>query len=424
MTSVLYEYDADVRDGNTWRPLPVVSITPSVVRDRVAYTAADITCGRMDATTRALFDPRTVTAVRWRIRQVDLNGATLGHLPRVGAGTGQYATMHVRTLQRTLDSVTVTVSGGETLADDKLNLGPHEDGTVAATTGQLVNWALERVTGTTNPAVAADAPARITPADDHAAEVLASKPWHPYVGVGESFAAMLETELSSQDCRLLDAWGLGWYVCTRSTPPTYMGAPTTVRLSSHEDVPAGVHPIIVDMSETITREGDWADAVVAQGDATTDGYVSTWRHLARQAAHTKGLIVDTGRSEPSGNLAESIAARAAARGHDLTITARVRFDVLPGMTLEAHFLDGVTTATIVAVTWDLDRGEMTVTAQSARTVTIDETTREDGAPTATVESLDAGMRALAARITAPLQKAARLPDAMQSTWDDSQITGL
>lgn len=415
MTVIHYEYEAAVRNGASWVPLPVTAITPSVDRDRIPYAAAQVECGPMAAATRALLDPRQTTAVRWRIRQVDSDGTVRSYIPRVGASTGQYATMHVRSLQRTLDGVTLALAGGESLADDKLNLGPKPDGTIAPTTAVLVEWALQKVTGTA---------VTVTAADAHAAEVLAGKPWQPYIEVGESFAGMLETELNSQDCRLLDLWGLGWVVATRGTPPTYTGAPTVVKVSSHEDVPADVDPIILDLAETISRDGDWADAVVVRGETTTDGYVSSWQHLARQTAHTKGIIVDTGRQEPSGNLAASIAERAAARGRDISLTCYPRFDVLPGMTIETHTLADVTTGTVVAVSWDLASGEMTIRAQSDVTITIDDVTRSESGPQETPATLTRRLQSFQSVATPALEKAVRLTESLTASWQDAQIGAM
>lgn len=414
MTSVRNVYEAAVRDGSSWVALPVTAIRPAASADGVPYARAVLGCAPLDAATRALLDPRQQTAVRWRVRQVRPDGTTTGYLPRVGAGTGQYAQMHVRTVQRTLSGVTITLSGAEALLDDKLNLGPNEDGVITPTTRGLVEWALSSTLG--------GAP-DVTATDATATAVLTAKPWRPYIGVGESFMSILEAELNSLGCRLFDLWGLQWVVATRDAPPTYATAPALVKVSSHEDVPADVDPIILDLTETISRDGDWADAVAVRGETTTDGYVATWQHLARQAAHSKGLIVDTGRQEPSGNLAQSIASRAAARGHDLTLTCRARLDILPGMTLETHTLAGVITSTIIGVAWDLEAGTMTIQSRSAIPADIDDASRSETGPTDTPASVAARLRSLTATIAPAIEKTTTIPEPATRAWESAQIIG-
>ncbi len=160
--------------------------------------------------------------------------------------------MHVRTVSRRFRDVRVDVAGRELLAEDKINLGPNDAAVVAYTTTELVEWILTEVFGS----------GTVAAGDSAAAAVLATKPWWPYVGVDESYISAIETELNSHDCRLLDLWGgLEWFVSTRSTTSTF--ASPVVKLGTYttddtHTLPDDVDPpIIIDIEDTVSRDGDW-----------------------------------------------------------------------------------------------------------------------------------------------------------------------
>lgn len=417
VTSVLYEYAAEVRDGGTWVPLPVVGIAPSASLDRVPYAGATVTAGPLTAHQWALLDPRTVNParggnVRWQIRQVDPSGATLGHLPPQGG----WATMYARTVQRSLNTTTITVSGAETMIDDRLVL----EGAGRLTSTYEVSTALAAATSLGE---YVDAILRLTfgtghaePADDASATALNlgnrhrldpyQAPTIPYADLpaqsGSTFMQLIETELSSVGCRLIDTWGHGWKVSDRNHAPDV----PTLRWATHEDVPAGVAPIIVAFDETISRDGDWADTIVVIGEAGDIDETRSWRHTADTGTSSRGLIIEMKTPEPSGNLAASIASRAFRRGHDITIRARIVLDVTPGAPVEIHLLSGILTGEIVSVDWDTEAGEMTVHARSATTTTVDRETRAEGAFVSADRAL-AEARLLAADATTQAQAAAQ-----------------
>lgn len=408
VSSVTYAYDADVRDGDVWRPLPVVSITPSVDLDRVPYTAAVITVGALTEEHWNLLDPRTVDPhqggqVRWRLRQLNLDGTVAGYLPHVTGTVGEWATMFVRALTRNLDSVNITAHGGETMVEDRLVIedtsrltSPHEISKELATArnlGEYVDAVLSLTFGPTH-ATPSD-PLAVTAAAVPAYSTLTVPGMHLEwpAPAGVSFIQLVETELSSVGCRLLDAWGCGWFIADRDKPLASGSA--TVRWSSYEDAPAGAEPIIVGFDETISRGGDWADTVVVTGENGLTDDTRTWRHVAAGGTKSRGQVIQMQSAEPSGNLAASIASRAFRRGHDITITARIRLNITPGMPVHVHLRSGTLTAEIKSIEWDIESGEMTVHARSAQTVDADDVSRETSNRISAGFALDEARRAAA-----------------------------
>lgn len=448
--TVSYDYEADYRSGDTWTPLPVTLITPSVNADRVPYATAELTLTAIDEDTFTALDPRTLHPeeggqVRWRMRQLDPAGNVIGHLPRVGSNTGDYAIMHVRSLTRTIDTVILTLHTAESLLDDKLCMYPIDGPGTNATNRVLLDWIIQYVIGRTRPTGAP--PQVVTAADEHAQDVLdTGHGWHnsgnSLIRFGESYLEAVETELNSLDVRLVDAWGLGWYAATRGIPPTYDDAPTIVKLGAYttdatHTLPEDVDPIVTGLEQTVARDGDWADTIILDGEHTDGLYADRWQQTAGRGdftlngyapsraaveaidAQTRGRIIRIDRTAPSGNLAQSIATRALTRGHDLTVTARARFDVLPGMTLEVHLRESTLTATILAVSWNLELGTMSILAQSATTAppVISAATRDQQATAVrqaltTVEGAAAGVVPLTRRVDALI---AGIPTAGQVT---------
>ncbi|MFJ4999904.1 hypothetical protein ACIP5T_17260 [Microbacterium sp. NPDC088619] len=415
-TSVKYQFVADYWTAGGWKPLPVTDISPSSDKDRRAYTAATLTLSSVSATVLAALDPRTVDPatggqVRWRITQLDLAGNTIGWLPRTGTLPGAYARMFVRGIRRRLESVTVDVEGGETMILDRINLTSK---TIAAhpvyTGADLANWTLDEVFGN----------GTVTAADAAATAYLARKPDRVELASGDNYFRLTESDMSSHGVRLLDLWGLGWYVADRDHPPTFPGAQATAKLASFADetLPVDVDPIIIDLEEAITRDGDWADGVIVRGDIPSGSYTERWEYAAEKTAHTKGLVIEIGGAAPSSNLAASILSRTVRRGRDLTVTARARLDVLPGMTLEAHLVGDVLTGLITSVKWDFQLGTMNLQVQSAASTDPDVAITE-----ARTRALNAqGAYNAATRLARSLAPAP--PDVKAEAWQASQMIGL
>lgn len=415
-TAIKYKFDADYWTADGWKPLPVTDISPSADKDRRAYTSATLTLSSLSASTLAALDPRTADPatggqIRWRITQLDLAGSAIGWLPRVGALPGAYARMFVRSLRRRLDSVTLEVDGGETMILDRINLTSK---TIAAhpvyTGADLANWTLAEVFGHGS----------VSAADDAATAYLARKPDRVELASGDNYYRLTESDMSSHGVRLLDLWGLGWYVADRDHPPTFPGAETTAKLASFagDSLPADVDPIITDLEEVVTRDGDWADGVIVRGDIPSGSYTERWEYAAGRAAQTKGLVIEIGGTAPSANLAASILSRTVRRGRDLTVTARARLDVLPGMTLQAHLVEGVLTGLITAVRWDFQLGTMTLHVQSAAGTDPDVVIAEARTRDLTAQ----GAYNAASRLARSLAPAA--PDTKAEAWRATQMIGL
>lgn len=415
-TSVKYKFDADYWTAGGWKPLPVTDISPSADKDRRAYTAAVITLSSVSESVLAALDPRTVDPssggpIRWRITQLDLAGAVIGWLPRVSTLPGAYARMYVRGIRRRLDSVTVDVDGGETMMLDRINLSSMTIAAHPVYTGEdLADWVLAEVFGG----------GTVTAADAMAAAYLARKPDRVELGSGDNYFRLTESDMSSHGVRLLDLWGLGWYVADRDRPPTFPGAQTVAKLASYADetLPADVDPIITELEEYVTRDGDWADGVIVRGDIPTGSYTERWEYAAGRATQTKGLVIEIGGAAPSANLAASILSRTVRRGRDLTVTARARLDVLPGMTLEAHLVEGVLSGLVTAVSWNLALGTMSLHVQSAAGTDSDVAVTEARSRDLNAQgAFDAASRL--ARSLAPTP-----PDTKAEAWQASQTIGL
>lgn len=369
-TIVKYEYVAEYRTAGGWVPLPVQSIDPVVDKDRVPYTSARLTLAPIDEATSNALEPRALNPheggqVRWRITQLDAAGNILGRLPRVDESDDTFAVMHVRSMSRRLDSVTLDLHGREKLLDDLIRLSP--DPTILRTIGQgtstLAAQAETMLLWTLGGGTVDGATPEIT--DKINASVVF--PRIAEVQQGQSYFAALETELSSIGLRLIDLWGCAWKITDRDVPPTYPDAPDTIKLASHDDGPTDADPIITGLNEEFTRDGEWADAIYIAGDEIAEGYVNRWKYTAHPGTYSKGRVIDIGTQSPTSNLAEQILSRTVRKGRDLTITARARFDVLPGMSIEAHLKEITLTAIIKSVSWRLSAGEMTIHAESAIT---------------------------------------------------------
>ncbi|WP_341999394.1 hypothetical protein MRBLWH7_000803 [Microbacterium sp. LWH7-1.2] len=371
MNSVRYEFTADVwdPDAEAWLPLPVTNIRPSINKDRVPFTDASLSLGPLLADMVDLLDPRRNSptvgpTVRWQITQLSASGDVIGRLPADAP-----ARMWPRDITRSLGAAELTLQGGESMIDDKVRIDPIYGATTPSTWAgpnvrSLVEWALEGIfPGRTDNTV--------TASDELGATALET-PSLPAeaVAVGEQYAPVIDYQLTALGCRLYDPWGHGWVVAGRETPPTFDGAPVTVRLSTHTPgdnphLPSDVLPIVTALEDRISRDSDWADVVVARGVDTWAGATRSWQHTATAAHGTRGRIVEISERRPDFNIAADIANRALRRGRDIAITARARLDILPGMDVELYLREETITALVVSVEWDFDQGAMTIHAQSA-----------------------------------------------------------
>ena len=412
--SVKYRYDADYWTPAGWVALPVVLIDPSADRDRTSYAAATMELAPVTEDVITALDPRHGDPydggqVRWRITQLDLAGNVIGWMPRIGNLPGAYARMYVRRMRRTLDGVTLDLQGAETMINDRLNLEPEPMFFPARSETDLIGSVLCAVFNDDTFAAA-----------DAAASDFLALPFtfrDTTLASGASYIDLMATELSSRGLRFLDRWGLGLCIADRETPPTWTGAPAVVKLASYtsETLPADVDPIITGIEEVFDRDTGYADGVGVASDLPLAGNTK-WQSVAAPPRHTKGRMIDVAlKSEPTANYALSVLARALRRGHDLTVTARARLDVLPGMQLEVHLVGGTLTAQIASVSWDLANGLMTLRAQSAVGAPPDVATTSNLTTTMTArEAFDGALSAVRAATPPP-------PDRFRAAWEQAQI---
>lgn len=343
-------YTFEARRGS--QHLPVTNISATMDRDRQSLCTATLTLDWIDDALLADLDPRTGATVLWFVQQWtgDPDSPTeVGRLPNIHElSTPTPANMFVRSVTRHhVDrTVTVVLAGGESyLADKKRNVGGAID-TGAATVYDLVLWSLIDVFGGLS--IAADAPAfTAIPAGDR--RKMLPK---------ESHQDLIQPEMDAVSCRLLDYWGWQWSIKLRST------VSGTLKLATVEGI-ADTDPIVYEVDETLSRDGDWADGVLIEYDQPdgTKAYQSYSTVPGIPGANTRSLVLTRERAAPASNAAEGVVARSVTRGYDLEVTARCRFDLDIFMDLEIHTPDTVLQGRIRAVEWDIGTSEMRIRAQ-------------------------------------------------------------
>lgn len=377
--SVYYDYEVRVAtDTHGLITVPVERMVLSMDMDRMPFCAATLTLGSPlpEGVWEAL-DPRDgddtgiTTVVDFRMQQKALISGVetvLGGVPYEFDGLGRQfrADMHRRRVLKDwiTGGVTLELGGPEVALEDKRRIAAISIDTAATTVSELIEWSLLDVFG--GMAITEDPIVTTTPipAGDR-------RKMNP----GESHGDLLEGELQAIDCRLYNWWGRFWAAYEREHVPTWIGAPTLIKLATfteEEGAPADADPIVHDISEVVERTGDWADGVLVKWDNTDNGGTLTWQaDTIGLGANTKGLVVNYDRAQPSGNAANGIRNRAAIRGHNIDVTARNRFDVVPGVDLEVHTRLGVITGNVRAVEWTIEpgqAGEMRVRAQSGEPI--------------------------------------------------------
>src|SRR5690606_28442757 len=129
---------------------------------------------------------------------LDAAGTVTGRLPYVTT-PGEYATMYVRTMRRTLTEVTLDLWGGEIMMLDHLNLSSKPVAAHPVYTGQdLIEWTLTKVFGS----------GTVTSTDDTADAYLTVKPKRVTIDPGGDYFTLTESDMSSRGVRLLDLWGV------------------------------------------------------------------------------------------------------------------------------------------------------------------------------------------------------------------------
>lgn len=357
---VWYEYDAQLYAPATgqYHPLDVVSFMPSADMDRVPFTAARIVVARPSAAAWAAMDPRVSIPpyVTFQVRQRAVNDAgveyTVETLPRTDIGP-DYAWLRVRSATRNwiTREVSLDVQGQEALMDDKRRIATTTINTAATTVGGLVLWSLNDVFGGVS-VIEGPAMATALPAGDRRLML-----------PGESHSDLVEPELDALGYRLYDQWGRVWHSIDRAAAPKYPGAPSMVKLGAFtsdvdDTLPSDVDPIVTAVTETVDRDGDWADGILVKGSWWNGTTRTEWAQASTGGVNTKGRVINVERAQPASNLANAYKARTQIRGHSIDVTARARFDVLPSMDAQIHLRGGtILDGSIRAVEWDIPTGK-------------------------------------------------------------------
>lgn len=339
--------------------------------DRVPYCSATLT---LDGITEKMWknlEPRrsSITeldgSVRIRARRYDADGNLLDYLGRRTTASNDsefWLALHTRTARRGLVSGTATVelATADAILDDRRRIATDDRDTGATTVYQLVTWTLLDVFGSYNLGTS-----DTTPADTP----LVSDPERSLMKAGETFNELIEPELQAIDFRLFNYWGRGWNLNPRDTPPMWPGVQRHVTLStySHADgAPEFADPIVFDIEETVSRDGDYADGLLVEWDTTdTEGGILT-RQRSGNGDNTRGRVVTYKRPQPGENAANVMVARTRIRGQEFTLTCAARFDIVPGMNLTVYTRAGVVAGSIRACEWDMSANTMTIRMQSGR----------------------------------------------------------
>lgn len=360
---VVYTWEAQVYTFAEWLDLPVLNVRASADMDRVPYCMVTLTLGGVSDEVWAALDPRPFPGfaqLRLQVVCSDLDGTPLSWLgQRAGDASPTTATLFLRTARRdrVTGTVTVTAAGAESMLEDRIRLATGTIDTGATTVLGLVEWALQDTFGYS-----------ITTADPLASSTSIPAGDRRLMLPGENFNDLIETELQAISYRLYDHWGHVSAVFDREhTPAT--GENLNVVLATHthaEGAPAHADPIVYEIEETMSRDGDFADGVLIKYDQTDTGGPITWQRSG-DGANTKGRVLTIPRA-PAGDAANPMVERTRIRGVDLTITARARFDIIPGMRLYVYTRTGAVSGSIRAVEYDTATTHMTISAQTGQPI--------------------------------------------------------
>lgn len=356
-------YDITLYEASLYpAELDVENIVATMDMDANALCAVDVTLRSATDAQWALLDPRAIgvsPSIFFNVKQMgDRTPDPLTVLP--GYDANPSGRMYLREVERDDISgqVRIRATSGEPMLSDKRRLATTAANTGATNVENLFTYSLFDIFGGISYSVDPIVSSTTIPVGDRRTMLQ-----------GESHLELLMPELQAIDCRVYDYWGRVWWAKSRTSPPTYVGAPTTVKLASYtqaDGAPADADPIVHSVTRRISRDGDWADGILVRGEyATATGTAPTrWWQRSGSGVNTRGRVIDMNRAEPAGNIANQIATRSVIRGAEFTVTAAIRFDVRPGQTLEVYTRKGMTSANIRAVTWDIAANLMTIRAET------------------------------------------------------------
>lgn len=360
------KYTVEARQQYADIDLDVISMTVSVDADRVNFTEATMVIASVDNATWAALDPRDEDGlvgrrVIFRIKQYDLDDNELGSLPPASVISGNdWGELFIRTASRDFmtGQVTLTLASGESMMTDKVSIADNDVDTGATNVYELLEYCLNNVFGGAAVTAAGVVLSTPIPAGERRLRM-----------IGENMLDVVRAELDAIECRLSDYFGRLWKAELRNGA----GITNEWRLATYtqaEGMPTNFDPIVTEFSQTLSREGDWADGVLATFDYTTAAGVRTVQHqITGGGANTKGFVKRYDRAAPGGNTANKLLVRTQIRGSEVTLRARNRFDMLPYEELILRTRQGNLTAIIRSIEWDTESGEMTVRAQTGAPIT-------------------------------------------------------
>lgn len=359
---VYYTVEAKVIGGD---PLDVKSATISVDADRINFTEATLVCALPPEEVIDVIDPRAQDGllgapIEFRIRQFDASDDTqIGNLPPDsvigGNDWGELWTRSVEPNYMTGECI-IRLASGESMMSDKLSISAGDVDTGATTVEELVEYCLFNVFGGASYTIAAIVSATNIPAGDRRLRL-----------IGNDMLSTCRNELDAINCRLSDYFGRLWKAEERHVSSATVWEFST--FTQDEGAPAGFDPIVTEFTRTITRDGDWADGVLAKFDWTSAaGTRTVGYHRTGAGVNTKGFMKTYNRPKPAANTADQLLSRTVIRGDDITITARNRFDILPYEQVHLYHRNGALAGNIRSIEWNTDTGLMTVRAQTGAPV--------------------------------------------------------
>lgn len=346
-----YEYSAQVAVGLTVYPVTVIAIDMSMDADRVPYVQAqmkiaypgDAAFELLDPRRSGVFNPPPVINFSITATQYD-TGTALTTSQRFPAAAPAVASMWVLDVDYDMveKSVTLGLSSGEFLLDDKRNLATTSTDTGAANVQALVTYALTQVGKSltsysgTNPAISD----------------VDSRTWHP----GDQASNLYQTALDGVDGRLwCDEQGLYRVNARNSFYPA-------VAVAARD----GDGGSIIGARMRRSRTGRWYDGQIIKYDYTDSGGARVVNYWASSGTSSRDDLVTESRRRPGTNAATPMRDRAAKRGEFYDIEAVPSLVLRPGATLTATVGGVVTPACRVrAIDWRLAEGLMTLRMETS-----------------------------------------------------------
>lgn len=344
-------------------PIPLSSEPGSIVvsedMDRDSFVEVVLTLDWIDEDLFYALDPRTAEVgssadgpVRMRIMEYVENApdSPRAYLPIPVPGDDDSARLWPRTLTRDYIARTVrlTCTGREAIMDDALRIATSDVDTGATTVEELVAWSVNAVFGTTTMSHAAITASTSIPSGERR-----------LMQPGGSHLGLIRSELDALNCRLYDYYGTSLFTRDRDT---VLG--DAIHLATAPDLQWDVDPIVWELTETLSRDGRWADGVIMEYDMTAYGGVVTFQASSGGASSSKGIVLRRGRPAPDSNAADNVKSRSLIRGRDLDVTARARLDVRSRRPIVVWTRDTYIEGSIRAVEWSFPEGTMRLKVQS------------------------------------------------------------